>query len=326
MVNFAIIGCGFIGDKRASAIGDFGKLTACYDQNSELTKSFALKHGCDAAPSLNSIFENSEIQAIIIATRHDSLVELAKSAITSGKHVLIEKPGGRNLAEITTLIEKLKDQERVVHIGYNHRYHRAIRKALDMTAKGEIGEVMFLRARYGHGGRLGYNKEWRANKDVSGGGELIDQGSHLLDLSLAFLGDVELEFGATPNYYWDMPVEDNSFIVVKNHKGSIGFLHASCTEWKNTFSLEVYGKTGKLEISGLGGSYGIEKLTHFKMLPKMGLPETYAWEFSMQDDSWEVEMKEFVGDIENRTKNSLNLASSSKVLELIDQIYERSGR
>jgi predicted dehydrogenase len=326
MINLAIIGCGLIGEKRATAIGEFGKLTACYDQNSELTKSFALKHGCDASPDLNSIFENSEIQAVIIATRHDSLIELAIAAIAKGKHVLIEKPGGRNLEEFTVLLEKLRGEEQVVHIGYNHRYHRAIRRALDMTASGEIGEVMFLRARYGHGGRLGYNKEWRANKDVSGGGELIDQGSHLLDLSIAFLGDVELEFGATPNYYWEMPVEDNSFVVVKNAKGSIGFLHASCTEWKNTFSLEVYGKTGKLEISGLGGSYGIEKLTHFKMLPKMGPPEIYTWEFPMLDDSWGIEVNEFIGDVENRTTHSLNLDSSRKVLEIIGQIYERSGR
>ena len=326
MINIAIIGCGLIGDKRATAIGNLGKLVSCFDQNTQVAKSFAEKHDCISTQNTNEIFANADIQVVIIATRHDSLVELAKSALASGKHILVEKPGARNLEEISGLLKIAESQGEVVHVGYNHRHHRAIRKALEITASGEIGEIMFLRARYGHGGRLGYNKEWRAEKEISGGGELIDQGSHLLDLSLAFLGDVELEFGATPNYFWDMPVEDNSFIVVKNRKGSIGFLHASCTEWKNTFSLEVYGKTGKLEVSGLGGSYGVEKLTYYKMLPKMGPPETYTWEFPMPDDSWEIELKEFLEDIQSTTKKSQNISSSKKVLEIIGQIYERTGR
>lgn len=191
---------------------------------------------------------------------------------------------------------------------------------------GSIGEILFLRARYGHGARVGYNTEWRAKKEISGGGHLIDQGTHLLYLSLSFLGDLILDYGATPNYFWDMSVEDNAFISVKNKNGSIGFLHASCTEWKNTFSLEIYCKTGKLEISGLGGSYGIEKLTFYKMLPEMGPPETVVWEFPEADESWRLEIEEFLDDINNGTSNSENLGFSYKVLALVDEIYERSGR
>jgi hypothetical protein len=123
-----------------------------------------------------------------------------------------------------------------------------------------------------------------------------------------------------------MPVEDNAFLVVKNELGCIGFLHASCTEWKNTFSLEIYGETGKLDISGLGGSYGTEKLTFHKMLPEMGVPKSETWEFTGQDDSWSLEFQLFINDIINNTSYSNNIESSIKVLDLISDAYKRSGR
>jgi predicted dehydrogenase len=251
---------------------------------------------------------------------------IAKQALEKGKNVFIEKPGGIDLTALQE-VEMISGNSNLhVHVGYNHRHHQGIRKAIRMAHSGELGKILFLRARYGHGGRVGYNEEWRALKKLSGGGELIDQGTHLLDLSQAFLGNVRLEYGATPNYFWDMPVEDNAFIVVKNQSGAIGFLHASCTEWKNTFSLEVYGETGKLEISGLGGSYGIEKLTYYKMLPEMGPPETYSWEYPMPDDSWKIEVEEFIQDIENGTTFSSNIDSSLGVLELVSEIYKGTSR
>jgi predicted dehydrogenase len=123
-----------------------------------------------------------------------------------------------------------------------------------------------------------------------------------------------------------MDVEDNAFIVVKNKTGAIGFFHVSCTEWKNTFSLEIYGKMGKLEINGLGGSYGTEKLTYFKMNSEMGPPETFSWEYPMQDNSWTTEIKQFIDDIVNGSRNSSNLESSLRILNLVNEIYVRTGR
>jgi predicted dehydrogenase len=290
MLNVAIIGCGLIGRKRAEALKGLVNLSACHDINSGVAKQFAQDFTCTNPGDLNSILNNQEIDVIFIATRHDSLGLIAKQAIKKGKSVFIEKPGAIDHSTLNEIDDLTKNSNLHIHVGYNHRHHRGIRKAIQMADSGELGKILFLRARYGHGGRVGYNYEWRANKNLSGGGELIDQGTHLLDLSQAFLGNVTLEYGATPNYFWEMQVEDNAFIVVKNQSGAIGFLHASCTEWKNTFSLEVYGETGKLEITGLGGSYGTEKLTYFKMLPEMGPPETRSWEFSMPDDSWKIEV------------------------------------
>lgn len=326
MINIAVIGCGRIGVKRAMAMKGLASITFCFDQDLDTSTAFAKEFGCSSVTNPQEILENKLIDAVLIATRHDSLMTLALASLKSGKHVFVEKPGGINAPQLKQIQEVVSGGNRLLHVGYNHKFHPGIKQALEIVNSGSIGEILFLRARYGHGGRVGYNKEWRANKEISGGGELIDQGTHLLDLSLAFLGDITLDYAATPNYFWDMPVEDNAFIAVKNKNGSIGFLHASCTEWKNTFSLEIYCKKGKLEVSGLGGSYGIEKLIFYKMLPEMGPPETVVWEFPEPDESWRLEIIEFLDDIKHGTVNSENVDSSYKVLELVDEIYRRSGR
>ena len=138
---------------------------------------------------------------------------------------------------------------------------------------------MFLRGRYGHGGRVGYDREWRADPAHSGGGELIDQGVHLIDLSRWFLGPFADVDGAAHTYFWDMPVDDNAFLRLTTPGGQVAFLHVSCTEWKNLFSFEIYGRDGKLHIEGLGGSYGVERLAHYQMLPEMGPPDTTIHEY-----------------------------------------------
>lgn len=326
MLNVAVIGCGLIGRKRANALKGIADLRVCFDINSSAAKQFAVEFEISEANSIEEILVNKKIDVVFIATQHDSLSGIAKRALALGKSVFIEKPGGLNFLELSEVAKVAEENNLHVRIGYNHRHHRGIRKAIQMTHSGDIGKVLFLRARYGHGGRIGYDKEWRADKNLSGGGELIDQGTHLLDLSIAFLGDLSLEYGSTPNYFWNMEVEDNAFLVLKNKSGATAFLHASCTEWKNTFSLEVYGQFGKLEINGLGGSYGIEKLIHYKMLPEMGPPETQSWEFPMPDDSWRSEVTEFINDIQSGLRNSSNLNSSLDILKIVGQTYEVSGR
>src|SRR5262249_54851436 len=156
---------------------------------------------------------------------------------------------------------------RRVRVGFNHRYHPALRKARELVDSGVLGPLMFIRARYGHGGRLGYEREWRANPAISGGGELIDQGVHLIDLAPLFLGEFSAVQGIATNYFWRMPVDDNAFMTLRGPTGQVAFLHVSCTEWKNMFSMELYGRNGKLAIDGLGGSYGVERLMWYRMLP-----------------------------------------------------------
>jgi predicted dehydrogenase len=184
---------------------------------------------------------------------------------------------------------------------------------------------MFIRGRYGHGGRIGYDKEWRADPALSGGGELIDQGVHLIDLSQWFMGDFTTVEGHASTYFWNMKVDDNAFLSLRTSTGLTAWLQVSCTEWKNMFSFEIYGRDAKLSIEGLGGSYGPEKLTYYKMLPQMGPPETYVYEFTPGDESWKLEMLQFIEDIKQNREPSPGLKEGIKTLEIVEKIYKISG-
>jgi predicted dehydrogenase len=212
-----------------------------------------------------------------------------------------------------------------VRIGYNHRYHPALQKTRQLLDSGEMGPLMFLRARYGHGGRKGYDREWRADPALSGGGELIDQGVHLIDLAGWILGRFERIEGHATTSFWDMKVDDNAFLSLRTAVGQTAWLHVSCTEWKNLFSLEIYGRDAKIAIDGLGGSYGPERIAFYKMLPQMGPPKTTIWEYPGGDDSWRIEIAEFIRDITEGREPSPGLDEGIATLKIVESIYRASG-
>jgi predicted dehydrogenase len=322
----AIVGCGLIGHKRASALTGC-QVTVCCDVDAARAAALAAKcPGAIATTDWCATALSDQVDVVFAATSHDMLAPVAAAAASSGKHVLIEKPGARRAAELDTVAEAAARTGALVRIGFNHRYHRALRKAHEIFETGALGEMMFVRGRYGHGGRVGYDKEWRAAPERSGGGELIDQGMHLIDLARWFLGDFERVRGAAPTYFWNMPVEDNGFLLLETARGQVAFLHASWTEWKNLFSLEISGRLGKLEISGLGGSYGTERLTWYKMSPEMGPPETLAWEYPMADDSWQQENAEFLEDIRLGRQPAPGIAEAQAALRVIEQVYRENRK
>jgi predicted dehydrogenase len=322
-MRVVIVGCGFIGQKRARSLGG-AHLVACVDLDLKKAEALASQYpGAQAFQDYRQALALSAPELVIVATMHNTLAEISLFAIQAGKHVLVEKPGARTVKELEPLLKAAKAAKVKVHVGFNHRYHRAFQKARVLIDQDVIGTLMFVRARYGHGGRLGYEQEWRAQPELSGGGELIDQGVHLLDLARWFLGDFVEVQGCTPTYYWDMPVDDNCFMLLKTAQQHVAFLHASCTEWKNTFSFEIYGTLGKLEISGLGGSYGVERLIHYQMLPEMGPPETTIFEYPMADNSWEVEFAEFVAEIANDQLVAASLDDAKAALQIVEQLYRR---
>ena len=324
-LGIGIIGCGFIGNKRAKSLGMGGQLVACADIDTSRAESLARGSGAKVIRDWRELVFLPQVDIVVVSTLHDSLAAITLAAIEAGKHVLVEKPAARSALELEPVMAAAKKHGVKVHVGFNHRYHRALRKAKEIIDAGELDELMFIRARYGHGARIGYDREWRANPALSGGGELIDQGPHLIDLSRWFLGDFTDLQGFAHTYYWDMPVDDNGFMMLKTAKKQVAFLHVSCTEWKNLFSMEIYGKGGKLDISGLGGSYGVERLTHYNMLPEMGPPETTAWEYPMLDDSWAVEMAEFYDDIRLNREPAAGLNDAYEALKVIQTIYGKSG-
>jgi predicted dehydrogenase len=260
-----------------------------------------------------------------VATTNDMLAEVAQAALESGKHVLVEKPAARTVVEIEGLIRAAERHNTLIRVGFNHRYHPSMRKARELFAAGVLGDLMFIRARYGHGGRIGYEREWRANPAISGGGELIDQGVHVIDLARWFLGDFKHVSGFAHTYFWSMPVDDNAFLMLRTAQNQAASIHVSCTEWKNLFSFEIYGRNAKLHVEGLGGSYGTERLSLYKMLPQMGPPETTIWEYPGVDDSWRVEFEEFLEDIRLGRQPSAALADARSALVIVDEVYRQSG-
>jgi predicted dehydrogenase len=324
-LGVAIIGCGLIGRKRAAALTR-ARLVACVDVDLERALQLAATvPDAEASDSWQPIIVRDDVDVVIVATTNDALSPISKAAVEAGKHVLVEKPAGRSVSEVASVRNAAARTGRRVRVGFNHRYHPALRKAHELVDSGVLGPLMFIRARYGHGGRLGYEREWRANPEISGGGELIDQGVHLIDLARWFLGEFSTVQGIATNYFWEMPVDDNAFMTLRGPTGQVAFLHVSCTEWKNMFSMEIYGRDGKLAIDGLGGSYGVERLIWYRMLPQMGPPETTSWEFPGPDDSWQVEFNEFVDDILLDREPAAGLADAEAALQVVEAIYERSG-
>jgi predicted dehydrogenase len=320
-MGVAIVGCGLIGRKRAGALG-VARLTVCADAVFEKAQGLASEHpGAVAVTSWEAAVAHRDVDIVIVATANNMLAEISRAAVEAGKHVLVEKPAARNAGELSPLADAARRTGRLVRVGFNHRYHPAMLKAREIFLSGALGELMFVRGRYGHGGRLGYEKEWRADPIIAGGGELIDQGVHLIDLAHWFLGDLRKVCGVTRTFFWSMAVEDNAFLTLEAEKGQIAFLHVSCTEWKNLFSLEIYGRDAKLMIDGLGGSYGTERLAHYRMLPGMGPPETTIWEYPGPDTSWRTEFAEFLEDIRLQRPPSAGLPEAMAVLKLTGEIY-----
>ncbi len=275
----AIVGCGLVGRKRAAAL-EGARLVACADTLADRATELARSRpGAVAMDHWQEAVTHPDVEIVIVATTNDALTPVGMAAVEAGKHVLVEKPAARTVAELDRLIAAAERRDRRVRVGFNHRYHPALQGARQLVDRGALGPLMFIRGRYGHGGRVGYDREWRADPGKAGGGELIDQGVHLIDLAGWFLGVFTDVHGVATTYFWDMPVDDNAFMTLRTATGQTAFLHVSCTEWKNLFSLEIYGRTGKIAIDGLGGSYGIERLTYYRMLPEMGPPETTTHEY-----------------------------------------------
>lgn len=317
----ALIGCGRVGQKRLSLLPPGSVTVACDVEFARAQQLAARSPGCLATDSVEKALAAPNFDAVFIATVNASLAPLAIQAAQAGKHVLVEKPGAISLNQLDELESVAAKRGVRVRVGYNHRYHPACLKALEIFRGGALGPMMFVRGRYGQGGRPGYEKEWRADPRLSGGGELIDQGVHLIDLAGIYLGEFTRVEGHTATCFWNMPVDDNAFLSLRNAAGATAWLHASCTEWKNLFSLEIYGRLGKLHWEGLGGSYGLERLTHYRMLPEMGPPETTVWEFPRGDESWRLEMAEFFDDIRMKRTPVPGLKEARAALAVVEAIY-----
>lgn len=324
MTGVALVGCGRAGAKRAAALAG-ARLAVAADLDPERALLLAAAHeGCAAAPWEDAV-RRDDVAVVVVSTSHDFLAPVALAALDAGKHVLVEKPGARAHDELAPVAAAARRHGRVAAAGYNHRFHPALQRARALLRAGSVGELITIRGRYGHGGRPGYEREWRCDPFRAGGGELLDQGVHLLDLARWFGGEWRLRAAHLPTACWEAPVEDNAFLLLEG-PGRTAWLHASWTEWKNLFSFEVFGREGKLQVDGLGGSYGPERLTLHRMTPAMGPPQTTEWAYAEEDLSWRHEFAAFLEAVAGRPSDIATLDDALAVLRLAGDAYAQAGR
>jgi predicted dehydrogenase len=322
-VAVAIVGCGLVGRKRAGALGE-SRLVAAADVDVERARALAAGfEGCAAEADWKRAVARPDVDVVIVATSHDALASVALAAARQGKHVLLEKPGARRSEELLPVLEASRVSGVVVRVGFNHRHHPALRQARLLLDEGSLGPVMYVRGRYGHGGRPGYEREWRADPAFSGGGELLDQGVHLIDLARWFAGEFVETRAHLATFHWEMAVEDNAFLLLRTAEGRVAWLHASWTEWKNLFSFEVFLRGGKLQVDGLGGSYGTERLTLYRMRPEMGPPDTTVWDYPGEDGSWAREYQDLLAGIRGEPTASAGLTDAMAALRIVEEAYAR---
>jgi predicted dehydrogenase len=319
-MNIAIIGAGLIGKKRALSLPRGVKLLSICDVDSVKADAFAKEFGCRSTSDWKEVVNDEQIDALFVCTPNKFSKEVALGAIKAGKHILVEKPGALHVDDLKQVIDAHKKKKVTVMFGYNHRYHPAILKAKKIIDSKKHGEVLFMRAKYGHGGRVGYDKEWRFKKELSGGGHLSDQGTHLIDLVNYFGGNLPLAHASLDTFFWDTKLEDTAVVILKNKKVT-ATLSTSCVEWKNVFCFEIMLKSAKIQIDGLGRSYGAEKLTLYTMNKEMGPPKVKELVFEGEDTSWHTENKVFFERIKQGDVSASSLQDAHYVLSIINQAY-----
>jgi len=334
-MKVSIIGCGLIGRKRALALSKEDEIIACCDTNRQSAQRFGNEFSCSVYIDYKILLNEIKSDAVIVAVVNKFAKDIILLSLKKGIHVLAEKPLGRNATEAKQIIDtltgfrtkeylsSLKNTSNIIlKTGFNHRFHPTLWKAKEMADEGKIGKIFSIRARYGHGGRPGMESEWRASKNLCGGGELLDQGIHVIDLIRWFGGEVTEVYGKAETKFWNIEVEDNAYIILKTENDITAAFNVSWTNWKNIFSFEIFGTDGYLKIEGLGGNYGSETLEFGKRKKEGGKPDIQYFEFPSEDVSWKNEWNEFKNAITNNREVIANGYDGLKANEVIEAIYK----
>jgi predicted dehydrogenase len=323
----AVIGCGLIGTRRAveTSLHSRTRLLLCIDTSHAPARATAERFGAAWSTDWRIAVEDERIDVIVICTPNAFAYEIAVAAMERGKHVLVEKPMGCNLAQAQALAAIAARSPGRFKVGFNHRYHPAVAGAYELMQAGAIGELISIRARYGHGGRPGYEREWRCDPELAGGGELTDQGVHVADLIAWFAGMPSQAFAYLQTAVWPIaPLEDNAFALLRFPSGAVASVHTSWTQWKNLFSFEIFGREGSISVEGLGGSYGTESLTLARRRASGGAPDVREERFEGPDRSWAIEWHQFVDAIEQATPYWGTAQDGLAAMRIVSALYESS--
>ncbi len=323
-MQVALVGAGRQGMRRLQAIQELGEdeVAMVADLDGDTARSLARKAGCVWTTDWHEVV-GTEAQAILVCVPPDLHAKVALMALQQGRHVLCEKPLAMTAATAWSLVAEAKRSGRVLKCGFNYRHHPAIVQAKAWVTEGLLGRLMMLRSSHGTGGRPNFEREWRTQLDRSGGGILMDQGIHVLDLFRWFGGSFSQVAGCTVTSFWPIaPVEDNAFAILQR-TGLLASLHVSWVHWTNVFSLEIMGSEGSIRVEGLGGSYGLERVT-FDRLHGGSQWEQNVVEFRGPDRSWNDEWQEFKAAIALAREPGGGGRDGAEALTLAEAIYRSS--
>lgn len=290
---------------------------------------------CEFYKNYYDLFK-ADIDAVFICTPNKFTPEIVISALNSSKHVFCEKPPGRSPNDIHNIIKAEQENKGLkLKFGFNHRYHGAVMEAKSIVESGRLGKILWMRGIYGKSGGIDFEKGWRSDREIAGGGILLDQGIHMIDLFRLFCGDFQEVKSFITNSYWNIELEDNAFAILRNEKNQVAMFHSSSTQWKHTFSLEIFLEEGYIIISGILSStrsygQGERLIVAMKQLENesfaLGNPREEVTYFD-RDRSWELEVEDFVQCIKNDKKVTIGSSEDAlKAMELVYEIYNADAK
>lgn len=271
---------------------------------------------------------NEQLDVLIVCLTNDISAEVTVKGLELGAHVFCEKPPGQSLADIHRIIQVEKHQpNQCLMYGFNHRYHDSVMDALMVIRSGELGEIINLRGVYGKSKMVSFNQsDWRTRRAIAGGGILLDQGIHMVDLMRLFAGEFTQVQSLISNSHWNFDVEDNAYALMQTNTGIVGMLHSSSTQWRHRFHLDINLEFGAITLSGLltgTKSYGAETLsiTRVNHETDAGDPVENITKYN-QDASWEREIDYFTSCIlQGESISNSSSIDAFKTMKLVTKIY-----
>ena len=322
--NIALIGAGRMGARWAKVIhaSTRATLSVVVDPNKEVGQGIARKYGAVYLPKFPK--KNFSVDAFFVVTPHAYLYPHARRALLSHKPVFIEKPGARNAAELKKLIALAKKKRQLLMVGFNYRFFDALQKTKKILDAKTLGNVLFMRLRHGHPGRANYQKEWRMDKNIAGGGVLMDQGIHLIDLVLWYMpGEIKKFSAVSQNSFWKSKVEEQVSLILKNDKGQIASMSVGITEWKPIFSLEIIGERGYVRVEGLGRKYGGKELLTVGLKNKDGTVTEKTTTCNPEpENALKALFKKFIISVKTGKISGPTGEDALRVLEIVGKTYK----
>lgn len=327
-IRTAIIGYGVVGKKRKKFIDENSHLELCAISDISFKENSSKRNGVKYFKNYKNIF-NEELDAVFICMPNYLAKSITIESLKNNIHVFCEKPPSKNLEELLQIREVYKNCKSIkLKYGFNHRYHESVEKASDIIKSKKFGDIVNVRGVYGKSKIVNIEKGWRSERKLAGGGILLDQGIHMLDMISLFVGNIVEIKSMISNSFWNKDVEDNAFALLRSIDGKIISIHSSATQWQHKFLLEITLDKALIILSGIlsgSKSYGKEKLILIKRTQDdKGSQKQKKYSFSEKDLSWKKEIDEFADAIINN-KDIINgsLEESIIVMKLIEEIYSK---